>query len=571
MLKRIGTLKRIALIVFFVWTIIAAALASDLFFSSKENVKKRATEEASAVITYFLTISDWLVKNSPVLERNIVKDIAKIGGEKNRQKLNEKMILVQMDVGSPEVFLILVKKDLNFQTDNYKLENWQNIFIKQLMTSGEAGLFIDEVGKEEFVRALEPIVMNNECAICKLFNIKNIEQYIGGIFVSVAISTELSQSYSHIWNMVGSIFVIWLLGLAAIIYGYKKASSALARRLRNYEESIYNLVDIIEKRDSYTAGHTQRVAKYASLIANHLKVSQFNKDLLYRASMLHDIGKISTPDSILLKPGKLNELEYKIIKNHVTTSYEILSKVSIYKDIAEIVRHHHEYYDGSGYPQALKGDQIPFLSQILTVADGFDAMTTDRIYKARKTVSETIAEISQLSGHQFNPVIVKSAIVVLSKVNIDDKVAQLPESDLQHERFSYFYKDNLTHAYNKKYLELLLTKQPHKLAKYKYALLIKVHNFTQYNAQNSWEKGDEKLQEIVSTLQAIGKNQLVFRLFGDDFILLLNNRINSSQKDNILRNEVQGTCLLYSTCYVNLKNRKPISIKELESLVGTKA
>ena len=138
MLKRIGTLKRIALIVFFVWTIIAAALASDLFFSSKENVKKRATEEASAVITYFLTISDWLVKNSPVLERNIVKDIAKIGGEKNRQKLNEKMILVQMDVGSPEVFLILVKKDLNFQTDNYKLENWQNI-VSVIFTYMEYG------------------------------------------------------------------------------------------------------------------------------------------------------------------------------------------------------------------------------------------------------------------------------------------------------------------------------------------------------------------------------------------------------------------------------------------------
>ena len=105
-------------------------------------------------------------------------------------------------------------------------------------------------------------------------------------------------------------------------------------KIRDYEQHIFSLVKIIEKRDRYTAGHSQRVATYSALIAKEMGYSKHEVDTLYRACMLHDIGKISTPDSILLKPEKLNNLEYEIIKEHVTVSYELLNKVDIYRDIA---------------------------------------------------------------------------------------------------------------------------------------------------------------------------------------------------------------------------------------------
>ena len=174
-------------------------------------------------------------------------------------------------------------------------------------------------------------------------------------------------------------------------------------------------------------------------------------DKLYRASMVHDIGKISTPDSILLKPGKLSTLEYKLIQEHVSTSYQLLKKVDIFHDIAEIVRHHHESFNGSGYPQGLKGSQIPMLSQIMTVADAFDAMTTNRIYKGKKTLDASLEELQTLAGKQFNAQVVQAAVVALKGIEIPDSNQQ-PRNQIEHERFAYFYKDQLTSAYNRDYL-----------------------------------------------------------------------------------------------------------------------
>ena len=564
MFIKIKPLKKIALIVACVWTVIITFLTVNLILSSENNAKKMAIKDAESINRHFLDTSSWLLKGHLFNHPN---PNSKLPIRKGNMSFKDNVLLLPIERGEADMFLIFAKLDSKNQTKNNKLKQWQGYLLEQLITKKKKFSFVEKTSENEFVRAVEPLVIDETCNLCKVFKLQKAEGIVAGIFVSVDMSSYLAKSYAHISSMIRNIAVIWILGLAAIIYGYRKTSSAVAQKLKDYEENIFNLVDIIEKRDSYTAGHTQRVAKYAMLIADKLNISDYHKDRLYRASMLHDIGKISTPDSILLKPGKLSELEYKIIKDHVTTSYEILSKVTIYQDIAEIVRHHHEYYDGSGYPQGLKSDQIPFLSQIITVADGFDAMTTDRIYKGRKSVAEALAEISQLSGRQFNPIITKIARSALSNVSTDRNISQLPESDLQHERFSYFYKDNITSAYNQCYLELLLSKQKHQLKKYSYALLIQVHNFTQYNAEHSWSKGDEKLTEIVAALQSLEETHLVFRVFGDDFVLLLKNKIKASQRERLLNNECKDTCLHYSTHYIDLHERTFMNMDELEKIM----
>jgi PAS domain S-box-containing protein/putative nucleotidyltransferase with HDIG domain len=190
-------------------------------------------------------------------------------------------------------------------------------------------------------------------------------------------------------------------------------------KLQQQEQIIHSMVGMIESRDSYTAGHTKRVSKYCVLIATEMGYSDEDIEILEKAAWLHDIGKISTPDSILLKPGKLKETEYILIQDHVISGYEMLRKIEHHKEIAEIMKEHHERFDGKGYPLGLKADEIKPLSRIMIVADVFDAMTTDRIYKPKKSIQTALKELEDLSAKQFHPEVVSVALKVLKDIKID--------------------------------------------------------------------------------------------------------------------------------------------------------
>ncbi len=291
-----------------------------------------------------------------------------------------------------------------------------------------------------------------------------------------------------------------------------------SEKLKSYEQTLFSLVDLIEKRDNYTAGHTKRVAQYCVLIANDMGIfTQKEIDTLYRAGMLHDIGKIVTPDTILLKPGQLNNLEYKLIQEHLNTGYEILSSIDMYSELAEIMRCHHERYDGRGYPRGLKGDEIPILGQIMIVADSFDAMTTNRIYKKKKPLEVALQELEDLSATQYHPKIVKHAKNVFQNLGNLDEITQEPHTKLEEHRFAYFFKDFLTGAYNENYLNMLLSQESET---YKCLILINSHNFSTFNKKNGWKKGDILLKQIVEFLHNNYNESLIFRVQGDDFIVL---------------------------------------------------
>lgn len=289
-------------------------------------------------------------------------------------------------------------------------------------------------------------------------------------------------------------------------------------RISNYEETILSLVDMIEKRDTYTAGHTRRVAQYCELIAARLGHSPAEIEKLKRAAILHDIGKIAIPDAVLLKPGILTPLEYELIKQHAEEGYETLNRIDMYKELAEIMRSHHEREDGSGYPRGLTRGEIPRLAQIMAVADSFDAMVSNRIYKARKEVPAALEELRQQSGTRFDADVVAAACMALRDVAPPALVDQMPRTPLEHQRFAYFFDDQLTGTHNANYLQIMLRHGlPEHLTQ---AYIVLLHGFSEINADNGWLAGNRALAGFSATLIAQYPNALVFRVMGDDFVLL---------------------------------------------------
>lgn len=289
-------------------------------------------------------------------------------------------------------------------------------------------------------------------------------------------------------------------------------------KLRNYETSLLAMIEMIEKRDTYTAGHTRRVAAYSLLIGKRMGYDRENLDKLKRAAILHDIGKIATPDTVLLKPGKLSPLEYDLIKQHVTAGYELLSKIDIYREFAEIMLHHHECYDGSGYPDGLQGEEIPPLARIISVADAFDAMTSIRIYKPRREIPDAFSELRRMSGKQFDPEVVAAAVEVLQGVETPENADQIPKTELEQERFAYFFNDQLTGIYNSEYLQFLM--RTGAIRGYPYIWILYLTDFTAFNHACGWREGDRVLIEFATCLQRLYPDSLSFRVQGDDFILL---------------------------------------------------
>jgi len=180
-----------------------------------------------------------------------------------------------------------------------------------------------------------------------------------------------------------------------------------------YMESIETLRYTVEAKDVYTRGHSDRVSAYSVLIGKKLELSDDDLNKLKIGGLFHDVGKIGIPDSILLKTEKLTNDEYSEIKNHPTIGVHILSNATIFQDIIPIVRHHHERFDGHGYPSQLKGENIPLFARIAAVADTFDAMTSRRSYRNALSLDIVKEEIAKCSGTQFDPEIANVFLDIL--------------------------------------------------------------------------------------------------------------------------------------------------------------
>lgn len=205
-------------------------------------------------------------------------------------------------------------------------------------------------------------------------------------------------------------------------------------------ETIQALNETLLVRDQYTGQHTERVEEYSVMMAKALNYKGASMDRLRKAARLHDVGKIGIPDGILNKPGKLTNEEYEQIKDHAAMGAQILGNVDALKKIAEVVRSHHERPDGKGYPDGLTGEKIPRDSAILSIADTYDAMTSDRPYRKALTKDQAVEELIKYKGTQFN-----SYLVDVFVANID---AHEAEKELNAEAEIAEQKDNVEFLMN---------------------------------------------------------------------------------------------------------------------------
>ena len=213
------------------------------------------------------------------------------------------------------------------------------------------------------------------------------------------------------------------------MYEIKRINEELAESNQKLEQAYLDMIQTlrytVEAKDPYTRGHSDRVSEFSVLLGEKLGLSEEQIKTLRVGGLFHDIGKIGIPDSILLKTDKLSDDEYSEIKNHPSIGAHILGAASIFKDIIPIVKHHHERFDGRGYPSGLQGEEIPFLARIAAVADTFDAMTSKRSYRDALDLQYVKDEIQRCKGTQFDPQIADAFLDILE--NNFDKIKEIQE------------------------------------------------------------------------------------------------------------------------------------------------
>jgi len=209
----------------------------------------------------------------------------------------------------------------------------------------------------------------------------------------------------------------------------KEMSSMLERVHRTYDESLQAMSSALDSRDNETQGHSLRVTAYSWLLARQMGIKGEELEMLYRGALLHDVGKIGIPDAILRKEGPLDEMEWAIMRTHVNMGLRMLAHIEFLGPALDVVRCHHERWDGLGYPERLRGEEIPMSARIFAVCDTYDAITSDRPYRAAKTHETAIAELRRFAGSQFCPAVVE-AFLQLPKDTLE-RVRELTQQDIQ--------------------------------------------------------------------------------------------------------------------------------------------
>ena len=318
---------------------------------------------------------------------------------------------------------------------------------------------------------------------------------------------------------------------------YRKLKSVISK---NEEEIINNFIITIEMKDVYTKGHSQRVAFYARRIAEEIGLSPKQIERIYVAGLLHDIGKIGLPDSVLLKPASLSDIEFEIIKYHPVLSYEIVKRFKTLPDlksIAEMVKHHHERCDGSGYPDGIDCSKLSIGAKILAIADVFDALTTSRPYRKAFSVDEAIQIMISEKWH-FDENLLKKSINVLK--DSFSKAIRMSQKSIIPKAFDEYKRkfndvDYLTgllkrDMFLKNIENLLALKKNFKI------YLVDVKDMDFINLTHSTIFGDELLMKTAAVLSELNKYGALFlsRFGGDSFIFALP---YSKKADNIDKTE----------------------------------
>lgn len=353
---------------------------------------------------------------------------------------------------------------------------------------------------------------------------------VSGVFVGIAILILLFINVIYTIHIIRDIIK-------------RQQQEELDKRKKNIEEMSLQLMQMlsttIEAKDEYTKGHSHRVAEYSVLIARELGWNEKELSNLKNAAHLHDIGKIAIPDTILNKPSKLSEEEFSIIKEHTIIGANILKNISLIDHVQEIVRNHHERYDGNGYPDGLKGKEIPLHARIVTVADSYDAMSSQRIYRNQLPPEKIIQELENNKGTQFDPEITDIFLKLLREDRIHVKEdhlsitenTQIPEAEIEMSQFISDIMSTIRTQKAKENLDFLTGLPSRNKGEQAIAQLMKHHsgclvfmdmdNLKTINDIYGHKAGDRVLKLLGNLLLEYSSECLACRLGGDEFLLFM--------------------------------------------------
>jgi putative nucleotidyltransferase with HDIG domain len=262
-------------------------------------------------------------------------------------------------------------------------------------------LCINDLDLESIPEVFRQVLQETDCTSIFISNIEN--SFSNGILLYF-----LVNEYSHFSEEIDACKVI-----SSHMKQVVEKITFKKQVIKNKEyENLFNTLRI---KDTYTVNHSYNVSFYSSLLGKKIGLAQSNLENLKIGALLHDIGKISVPDSILLKPGRLSEEEFHIIKQHPLMGFEILKDLKEVEPILPIVRWHHEQIDGSGYPDGLKNDQIPLLVRIVSLADAFDAMTSQRVYQKNRMIDEAKDQLLLHADRQFDKELVYEFLKIVEE------------------------------------------------------------------------------------------------------------------------------------------------------------
>lgn len=491
--KRIKYFKQIAILLTIFWTILTTLFLVYQFYNEEKHSEASSVEKLKGVAEQSVAFIYWAYEQK-----------AKALSDEQKYTISKNFSLKEL---------------LNVLTQKSGIELKIEPLGKTIDEKKEDNFRVININKEKHLVYVKPLIANQYCIACHVHDESNVGDLLGFASMEMKIPSFKEVNPQSYYFLIMMYLGTWLLGLFAIWWIHLKGKNYLNEKMEMYEESVYALVDMMEKRDSYTAGHSQRVAEYSKTLTLALGHSLDDADLIYKAGMLHDIGKIEIPDAILLKPEKLLPIEYSLIQRHSLASYELLSREP-FSLLARIVLHHHEKYDGSGYPHGLKEDKIPFLSQVIAVADAFDAMTTNRSYRKSLTREAAIAILEEESGKQFNPLIVKVAKEVFKSVELPNDTTQMPRDLLEEMRFSYYFKDQLTGYYNLNYLKFIFAHLDDCKSKMIRIDHLNCVDFASFNKKYGWKKGDELLCSIAKAIAETYPSAIIMRVYSDNFFVL---------------------------------------------------
>ncbi|WP_051437809.1 HD domain-containing phosphohydrolase [Eubacterium xylanophilum] len=242
--------------------------------------------------------------------------------------------------------------------------------------------------------------------------------------------------YESIWFMLLSLFIMISIVVGIVYLIFRRKTRALEKKKEEDRVFINQIIQAfakcIDMKDKYTNGHSFRVAKYTKMFAEKMGYSGDELETIYNTALLHDIGKISIPDDILGKPGRLTDEEFAIIKSHASNGFEILRGVELLPGLALGAGCHHEKIDGTGYPRGLKDEEIPKVAKIIAVADTFDAMYSNRPYRKQMLLSDVVKEVKRVAGTQLSPEVVE-VFVELAESGVFDDVRFETAEDAENE------------------------------------------------------------------------------------------------------------------------------------------